>query len=137
MKRLIGRRFLKASAPNLGYGMTVLATLFLGNVGLILATLQHPEQAAGGHFGPLLAFSIIGSLAAIFTGLNINKAYPLADRSAVLWIWLLGLPVSRRLAEMSLSVRWSENMAVEAALLGAAVIVVLMSAGRLAPEKAP
>ncbi len=64
--------------------MTVLATLFLGNVGLILATLQHPEQAAGGHFGPLLAFSIIGSLAAIFTGLNINKAYPLKTASAVL-----------------------------------------------------
>jgi hypothetical protein len=38
---------------------------------------------------------------------------------------------------MSLSVRWNENMTIEAALLGAAVIVVLMSAGRLAPEKAP
>jgi hypothetical protein len=84
-----------------------------------------------------MAFSIIGSLAGIFTGLNINKAYPLADRSAVLWIWLLGLPVSRRLAEMSLSVRWDGSMALEAALLGAAVIVVLMSAGRLAPEKVP
>jgi hypothetical protein len=131
------RRFIRACAPNLGYGLTVLSTLFLGNVGLILATLPHPETAAGGHFGPLLAFSIIGSLAGIFTGLNINKTYPLADRSAVLWIWLLGLPVSRRLAEMSLSVRWDENMAIEAALLGAAVLVVLMSAGRLAPEKAP
>jgi hypothetical protein len=131
------KRFIRASAPNLGYGMTVLATLFLGNVGLILATLTHPEQAAGGHLAPLVAFAIIGSLAAIFTGLNLNQRYPLADRSAVLWIWLLGLPVSRRLAEMSLSVRWDGNMTIEAALLGAAVIVVLMSAGRLAPEKAP
>jgi hypothetical protein len=117
--------------------MTVLGTLFLGNIGLILATLSHPEQAAGGHFGPLLAFAIIGSLAAIFTGLNLNRRYPLADRSAVLWIWLLGLPVSRRLAEMALSVRWDENMTIEAALLAAAVMVVLMSAGRLAPERAP
>jgi hypothetical protein len=131
------KRFIRASAPNLGYGMTVLATLFLGNVGLILATLVHPEQAAGGHFGPLVAFAIIGSLAAIFTGLGLNQRYPLADRSAVLWIWLLGLPVSRRLAEMAMSVRWDGNMTIEAALLGAAVIVVLMSAGRLAPEKAP
>ncbi|HEX3407724.1 MAG TPA: hypothetical protein VHS81_10840 [Caulobacteraceae bacterium] len=131
------KRFIRAAAPNFGYGLTVLATLFLGNIGLILATLAHPEQAAGGHFGPLLAFSIIGSLAAIFTGLNINQRHPLADRSAALWIWLLGLPVSRRLAEMSLSVKWDENMTIEAALLGAAVIVVLMSAGRLAPEKAP
>ncbi len=55
----------------------------------------------------------------------------------MLWIWLLGLPVTRRLAEMSLSVRWDQSMAIEAALLSAAVIVVLMSAGRLAPEKAP
>ena len=131
------KRFTRACAPNFGYGLTVLATLFLSNVGLIIATLPHPELAAGGHFGTLLAFTIIGSLAAIFTGLNINKGYPLADRSAVLWIWLLGLPVSRRMAEMSLSGRWDENMAIEAALLGAAVIVVLMSAGRLAPEKAP
>ena len=131
------KHFIRAAAPNFGYGLTVLAALFLGNIGLILATLTHPEQVAGGHFGMLLAFAIVGSLAAIFTGLNINKIYPLADRSAVLWIWLLGLPVSRRLAEMSLSVKWSENMAIEAALLGAAVLVVLMSAGRLAPEKAP
>ena len=131
------KRFIRASAPNFGYGLTVLSTLFLGNVGLILATLPHPELAAGGHFGPLLAFAILGSLAAIFSGLNINRRYPLADRSAVLWIWLLGLPVSRRLAEISLSVRWDENMAIEAALLSAAVLVVLMSAGRLAPEKAP
>ena len=130
------KRFIRASAPNFGYGLTVLATLFLGNVGLILATLRHPEQAAGGHFALLLAFAIIGSLAAIFTGLNLNKAYPLADRSAVLWIWLLGLPVSRRLAEMSLSVRWDESLMLEAALLSLAILVVMMSAGRLAPEKA-
>jgi hypothetical protein len=131
------RRFIRASAPNFGYGLTVLATLLLGNIGLILATLPHPEQAAGGHFGLLMAFSIVGSLAAIFTGLNINRACPLADRSAVLWIWLLGLPVTRRFAEMSLSVRWDQSMAMEAALLSGAVIVVLMSAGRLAPEEAP
>jgi hypothetical protein len=37
---------------------------------------------------------------------------------------------------MSLSVRWDESMAVEAALLSAAVVVVLLSAGRLAPEGA-
>ena len=131
------RRFLRASAPNFGYGLTVLATLFLGNLGLILATLPHPERAAGGHFGALMAFAIVCGLAAIFTGLNINKAWPLADRSTILWIWFLGLPVSRRLAEMSLSVRWDGNMAIEAVLLSAAVLVVLMSAGRLAPEKAP
>ena len=131
MKRIIG-----ASAPNFGYGLTVLATLFLGNVGLILATLPHPELAAGGHFGMLMAFGIVGSLAAIFTGLSINKAHPLEDRSAVLWIWFLALPVSRRIAEMSLSVRWDQSMAIEAALLSTAVIVVLLSAGRLAPERA-
>ena len=130
-------RFIRASAPNFGYGLTVLATLFLGNVGLILATLPHPELAAGGHFGPLIAFAIVGSLAGIFIGLSLNQRFPLADRSAVLWIWLLGLPVSRRLAEMALSVRWDESMAIEAGLLAAAVLVVLMSAGRLAPEKAP
>jgi hypothetical protein len=130
------RRFIRASAPNFGYGLTVLATLYLGNIGLILATLSHPDQAASGHFGPVMAFSIVGSLAAIFTGLNINRDHPLVDRSAVLWIWLLGLPVTRRLAEMSLSVRWDESMVIEASLLSAAVIVVLMSAGRLAPESA-
>jgi hypothetical protein len=130
-------RLLRASAPNLGYGLTVLGTLFLGNIGLILATLPHPELAAGGHFGPLLAFAILGSLAAIFSGLNLNRHHPLVDRSAVLWIWLLGLPVSRRLAEIALSVRWDGNMAIEAALLAAAIVVVLMGAGRLAPEKAP
>ena len=130
-------RLIRASAPNVGYGLTVLSTLFLGNIGLLLATLPHPEAAAGGHFAQILAFAILGSLAAIFTGLNLNKRYPLEDRSAMLWIWLLGLPVSRRLAEMSLSVRWDQGMAVEAALLGAAVIIVLMSAGRFAPEKAP
>jgi hypothetical protein len=131
------KRFIRAAAPNFGYGLTVLATLFLGNIGLLLATLPHPEAAFGGHFAQLLAFEIVGSLAAIFTGLNINRSHPLADRSAALWIWLLGLPVSRRLAEMSLSVRWDQGMALEAALLAAAVIIVLMSAGRLAPEKAP
>ena len=130
-------RFVRASAPNLGYGLTVLGTLFLGNIGLILATLPHPEHAAGGHFGPLMAFAILGSLGAIFTGLNLNRRWPLEDRSAVLWIWLLGLPVSRRLAEMALAVRWDESMTIEAGLLSAAVIVVMMSAGRLAPEKAP
>jgi len=128
-------RFYRSAAPNAGYGLTVLGTLFLGNIGVLLATLAHPEGAGGGHFGLLLAFAILGSLAAIFTGLNINKAYPQADRSAMLWIWLLGLPVSRRLAEMTLSVRWDQGMAVEAALLGAAVLLVLVSAGRLAPEK--
>ncbi|HEY1752709.1 MAG TPA: hypothetical protein VGG29_15740 [Caulobacteraceae bacterium] len=128
-------RIIRASAPNFGYGLTVLATLFLGNIGLLLATLPHPEAAA--HFDQLLAFEIIGSLAAIFTGLNVNRTHPLADRSAMLWIWLLGLPVSRRLAEMSLAVRWDEGMAFEACLLAAAVLIVLMSAGRLAPEKAP
>ena len=131
------RRLWRASTPNVGYGLTVLSTLFLGNVGLLLATLPHPEAAAGGHFAQILALVIMGSLAGIFTGLNINKANPLTDRSAMLWIWLLGLPVSRRVAEMSLSVRWDQGMAVEAALLGAAVIIVLMSAGRFAPEKAP
>ena len=107
-----------------------------GSVARISPTLPHPEQAAGGHFGPLIAFAIIGSLAAIFTGLSLHQRYPLADRSAVLWIWFLGLPVTRRLAEMSLSVRWDESMAIEAGLLAAAVLVVLMGAGRLAPEKA-
>ena len=130
------KRFIRASAPNFGYGLTVLATLFLGNIGLLLVTLTHPESAAGGHIAQVLAFAIVGSLAAIFTGLNINKSHPLVDRSAVLWIWLLGLPVTRRLAEMSLSVRWDESMTVEASLLSAAVLVVLMSAGRLAPENA-
>ena len=128
--------FVRSAGPNLGYGLTVLGTLFLGNIGLILATLAHPEQAAGGHVGPVLAFAILGSLAAIFTGLNLNRRFALFDRSAALWIWLLGLPVSRRLAEMALSVRWNESMTVEAALLSGAIIVVLMSAGRLAPEKA-
>src|ERR1700744_330853 len=129
-------RFIRAAGPNFGYGLTILATLFLGNVGLILATLSHPELAAGGHLGMLMAFCIVGSLAAVFTGLHINKAHPLEDRSAVLWIWLLALPVSRRLAEMSLSVRWDQSMTIEAALLSAAGVVGLLSAGRLAPERA-
>jgi hypothetical protein len=38
---------------------------------------------------------------------------------------------------MSLAVRWDQSMALEAALLAAAVVLVLMSAGRLAPEEAP
>ena len=130
-------RWIRAAAPNLGYGLTVLSTSFLGNIGLLLATQTHPETAAGGHFAQMLAFAIIGSLAAIFTGLNINKAYPLADRSAVLWIWLLGLPVSRRLAEIAMSVRWDESLMLEAALLAGAILLVMMSAGRLSPEKAP
>jgi hypothetical protein len=100
-------------------------------------TLSHPETAAGGHFGQVLAFAIIGSLAAIFTGLNLNKTYPLRDRSAVLWIWLLGLPVSRRLAEIALSVRWDQSLILEAAMLAGAIVLVMMNAGRLAPEKAP
>jgi|HubBroStandDraft_6_1064221.scaffolds.fasta_scaffold502751_2 hypothetical protein len=131
------KRWIRAAAPNFGYGLTVLATLFLGNIGLLLATLTHPELAAGGHFSEVLSFSIVGGLAAIFTGLNINKAYPLWDRSAVLWIWLLGLPVTRRLAEIALSVRWDQSLMLEAALLAGAILLVMMSAGRLAPEKAP
>ena len=131
------KRWIQAAAPNVGYGLTVLATLFLGNIGILLVTLTHPETAAGGHFAQLLAFAIVGSLAAMFTGLNINKTYPLWDRSAVLWIWLLGLPVSRRLAEIALSVRWDESLMLEAALLSGAIFAVMMSAGRLAPEKAP
>jgi hypothetical protein len=131
------KRWIRAAAPNVGYGLTVLSTLFLGNIGLLLATLTHPESAAGGHFAQVLAFAIIGSLAAIFTGLNINKSYPLADRSAMLWIWLLGLPVSRRLGEIALSVRWDESLMLEAAMLAGAILVVMMSAGRLSPEKAP
>jgi hypothetical protein len=130
------KRWIRAAAPNVGYGITVLATLFLGNIGLLLVTMQHPETAAAGHFTEVLAFAIIGSLAAIFTGLSLNKTFPLWDRSAVLWIWLLGLPVSRRLAEIALSVRWDESLMIEAALLSGAIFMVMMSAGRLAPEKA-
>jgi hypothetical protein len=131
------KRWIRAAAPNVGYGLTVLATLFLGNIGLLLATLSHPEAAADGHFAQVLAFAIIGSLAAIFTGLSLNKTYPLWDRSAALWIWLLGLPVSRRLAEIALSVRWDQSLMLEAAMLAGAILLVMMSAGRLAPEKAP
>jgi hypothetical protein len=130
------KRWFRAAAPNVGYGLTVLATLFLGNIGLLLATMAHPETAASGHFAQVLAFAIVGSLATIFTGLGLNKTYPLWDRSAVLWIWLLGLPISRRLAEIALSVRWDESLMIEAALLGGAILLVMMSAGRLAPEKA-
>jgi uncharacterized membrane protein YeaQ/YmgE (transglycosylase-associated protein family) len=131
------KRWVSTAAPNFGYGLTVLSTLFLGNIALLLATMAHPEAAAAGHFTEVLAFAIVGSLAAIFTGLNLNKTYPLWDRSAALWIWLLGLPVSRRLAEITLSVRWDQSLMIEAALLGGAVLLVMMSAGRLTPERAP
>jgi len=131
------KRYIRAAAPSFGYGLTVLATLFLGNIGLLLATLTHPELAADGHFTQVVAFAIVGGLAAIFTGLNINKSHPLADRSAMLWIWFLGLPVTRRLAEIAMSVRWDQSLMLEAALLGGAAAVVMMGAGRLAPERAP
>ncbi|HVN01076.1 MAG TPA: hypothetical protein VMT68_12770 [Caulobacteraceae bacterium] len=131
------RRFIRAAAPSVGYGLTLLATLFLGNIGLLLVTLAHPETAAGGRFAQVLAFAIVGGLAGIFTGLNINKSHPLADRSAILWIWLLGLPVARRLAEIVLAVRWDQSLMIEAALLGGAAAIVMMGAGRLAPERAP
>jgi hypothetical protein len=85
----------------------------------------------------VLALAIVGGLAAIFTGLNLNRSYPLTDRSAILWIWLLSLPVTRRLAEMALSVRWDVGMTLEACLLSGAVLLVMMSAGRLAQEEAP
>jgi hypothetical protein len=130
-------KLFRSAAPNLGYGLTVLATLFLGNIGLLLATIAAPTPAAVPHLMQVLALAIVGCLAAIFTGLNVNRRFPLTDRSAILWIWLLSLPVSRRLAEMSLSVRWDEGMALEACLLAGAVILVLMSAGRLAAEEAP
>jgi hypothetical protein len=130
-------RFFRAAAPNAGYGLTVLATLFLGNIGVLLATVAAPTPAAAARLMQVLALAIVCSLAAIFTGLNLNRSFPLTDRSAILWIWLLGLPVTRRLAEMALSVRWDPGMALEAGLLGAAVVLVLMSAGRLAAEKAP
>jgi len=129
------KRWIKSAAPNFGYGLTVLSTLFLGNIGLLLVTLTHPETAAGGHFPQVLAFAIVGGLAAIFTGLDINRRFPLWDRSAVLWIWLLGLPVSRRLAEIALSVRWDQSLMLEAAMLAAAILLVMMSAGRLTPER--
>jgi len=131
------KRWIRSAAPNFGYGLTVISTLFLGNIGLLLVTLTHPETAAGGHFPQVLAFAIVGGLAAIFTGLDINRRFPLWDRSAVLWIWLLGLPVSRRLAEIALSVRWDESLMLEAGMLSAAILLVMMSAGRLAPERTP
>ena len=130
-------RWSRAAAPNVGYGLTVLATLFLGNIGLLLATMSNADAAAAGHLTEVLSFAIIGSLAAIFTGLNINKAHPLADRSAMLWIWLLSLPVSRRLAEIALSVRWDGAMLLEAGLLAGAVVLVLMSAGEPSRQEAP
>ena len=77
------------------------------------------------------------SVVANQVNLNLNKTYPLWDRSAALWIWLMGLPVSRRLAEIALSVRWDQSLMLEAALLAGAIVLVMMSAGRLTPEKAP
>jgi hypothetical protein len=130
-------RFFRTAAPNVGYGLTVLATLFLGNIGLLLATIAAPTPAAAPHLMQVLALAIVGGLAAIFTGLNLNRSYPLTDRSAILWIWLLSLPVTRRLAEMALSVRWDPAMTLEACLLAGAALLVMMSAGRLAPEEAP
>ncbi len=127
----------RAAGPNVGYGLTVLATLFLGNIGLLLATLSNADAAASGHLTEVLSFAIIVSLAAIFTGLNINKGHPLADRSAMLWIWLLSLPVSRRLAEIALSVKWDGAMMLEAGLLAGAVVLVLMSAGARSQQEAP
>jgi len=125
----------RIAAPNVGYGLTILATLFLGNIALLLATLDNPATAAMGHLAQVTAFAIMGSLALILTGLNINRAFPLTDRSAMVWIWFLSAPVSRRLAEITLSVRWEQGMMVEAGLLGAAMVIVLMSAGRLAAER--
>ena len=122
-------RAARAAAPNVAYGMTVMAALFLGNIGLLLATLANPVTAAEGRLTQVLAFAIVGSLAAIFTGLNLNRRYPLTDRSAILWIWLLSLPVSRRLAEIALSVHWGQGLLVEAGLMSAAVVLVVMSAG--------
>jgi hypothetical protein len=130
------QRIVQATA-NLGYGLTVMSTLFLGNIGMLLIGLPHPESAAMGHLMDVLAFAILGSLALILTGISLNRARPLTDRSAMLWIWLLSLPVSRRLAELALSVRWEESMVLEAALLSAAVVMVVVGAGRMAPEKAP
>jgi hypothetical protein len=130
-------RLVRAAAPNVGYGMTVMAALFLGEIGLLLATLPNPATAAEGRLTQVLAFAIVGSLALIFTGLNLNRRYPLADRSAILWIWLLSLPVTRRLAEIALSVRWGQGLIVEAALMSAAVVLVLMSAGVAVREEAP
>ena len=127
----------RAMAPNVGYGLTVLATLFLGNIGLLLVTVPTPTAAAIPHLMQVLALGIVLSLAAIFTGLNLNRSRPLSDRSVILWIWLLSLPVSRRLAEIALAVRWDQSMALEAGLLAAAVVLVLISAGRFAPEEAP
>jgi hypothetical protein len=57
------KRWISAAAPNVGYGLTVLATLFLGNIALLLATLPNPQAAAVGHLTEVLAFAILGSLA--------------------------------------------------------------------------
>jgi len=129
------RRYLAGAAPGFGYGLTVFATLYLGNVGLILATSAAVNAPAFARLSHVIAFSIVGALAAIFTGLNINRAHPFAERSAILWIWLLGLPATRRAAEIALAVRWDQEMVVEAVLLAGAALIVLMGAARLAPER--
>jgi hypothetical protein len=129
------RSLIRSTAPNVGYGLALLGTLFLGNIGLLLATLPAPAPAAAQHLMQVLAFAIVGSLGAIFVGLNINRSAPLTDRSAIVWLWLLGLPVSRRLAEIALSVRWDQEMALEAGLLAGAVVIVMMASGRLSPER--
>jgi uncharacterized membrane protein YhaH (DUF805 family) len=131
------RRFADAATPNLGYGLTVFGTLFLGNVGVLLATTPRLEQIALGHLAHVLAFAILGGLAVIFTGLNIAHRRPLTDRAPMLWVWLLGFPASRRLAEIALAVKWDPEMALEAALLAAAALIVLLGAVRPAPERAP
>ena len=130
------RTLVRTAAPNVGYGLTVLAALFLGNIGLLLATLGNLQTAADGRLAPVLAFSIVGSLAAIFTGLNLNRRYPLQNRSTMLWIWLMSLLAGRRLAEIALSTRWDQSLIAEALLMAAAVLLVLMSPGRLAREEA-
>lgn len=124
-----------SAAPNVGYGLTVLATLFLGNIGLLLATLANPQAAADGRLMPVLAFAIIGSLAAIFTGLSVNRRYPLTDRSMMLWIWMVSLLVGRRLAEIALSVRWDQSLIFEALMMSAAVVLVLFTPARMAREE--
>ena len=130
------KTLVRSAAPNVGYGLTVLATLFLGNIGLLLATIGNLQAAADGRLAPVLAFAIVGSLAAIFTGLNLNRRFPLHDRSTMLWIWLMSLLAGRRLAEIALSARWDQTLIAEAVLMGAAVLLVLMSPGRLAREEA-
>jgi hypothetical protein len=130
-------RFADAAAPNIGYGLTVFGTLFLGNVGVLLATTPRLEQVALGRLAHVLAFAILVALAVILTGLNIARARPLSDRAAMLWVWLLGFPASRRLAEIALAVKWDPEMALEAALLATAALIVLLGAVKPEPERAP